>query len=104
MKETKLWKKLICLLSVEGQPIKAVLAQTCMGVFSIRSVSDTTFATLFLPKLPADRSGPPGCGPQFEKQWFNVWGLGCSNNGIMGSNPTQGMDVCLHLFVLCCSA
>jgi hypothetical protein len=26
-------KKIIRLLSVEGQPTKAVLAQTCMGVF-----------------------------------------------------------------------
>jgi hypothetical protein len=49
-----LWKELIRLLSVEGQPTKVVLAQTCMGVFFIRSVSDTIFARLFLPKTPAD--------------------------------------------------
>jgi hypothetical protein len=24
-----------------------------------------------------------------------------SNTGIMGSNPTQGMDVCLRLFCVC---
>jgi hypothetical protein len=24
-----------------------------------------------------------------------------SNAGIMGSNPTQGMDVCAHLFCVC---
>jgi hypothetical protein len=24
-----------------------------------------------------------------------------SNNGIMGLNPTRGMDVCLHLFCVC---
>jgi hypothetical protein len=33
-------------------PTKAVLSQTYMGVFFIRSVSDTIFAMLFLPKLP----------------------------------------------------
>jgi uncharacterized membrane protein len=33
LKDNKLWKKLIRLLSVEGQPTKAVLAHTCMGVF-----------------------------------------------------------------------
>jgi hypothetical protein len=30
--------------SVEGQPTKAVIEQTCMGVFFIHSVCDTTFA------------------------------------------------------------
>jgi hypothetical protein len=28
--------------------------------------------------------------------------FGCSNTGIMGLNPTQGMDVCPHFSVLCC--
>jgi hypothetical protein len=46
----KLWKELIRLLSVDGQPIKADLAQTCVGVFFIRAVSDTIFAMPFLPK------------------------------------------------------
>jgi hypothetical protein len=45
--DKKLWKKR--LLSVEGQLTKAVLAQTGMGVFFVRSVSDTTFILLFLP-------------------------------------------------------
>jgi hypothetical protein len=40
---------------VEGQPRKAVLAQTCMGEFFIRSVSDTIFTMLFLLKSPSDR-------------------------------------------------
>jgi hypothetical protein len=57
-----LWKELIRLLSAEGIPTKAVLAQTRISVFFIRSVSDTIFAMLFLPKPPADRRGP-----QFEK-------------------------------------
>jgi hypothetical protein len=35
--------ELILLLSVEGQPTTVVLAQTCMGVFFIRSVYDTIF-------------------------------------------------------------
>jgi hypothetical protein len=26
-----------------------------------------------------------------------------SNTAIVGSNPTQGMDVCVRLFCLCCS-
>jgi hypothetical protein len=34
-------------LPVEGQPKKAVLAQTCMGVFFIRSVSDTLLHCFF---------------------------------------------------------
>jgi hypothetical protein len=38
------------LLSVEGHLTKTVSAQTCLGVFFIRSVSDTIFAVLFLPK------------------------------------------------------
>jgi hypothetical protein len=41
------WKELIRLLCVEGQPIKAVLPQTCMGVFFIHSVSHTIFAMFF---------------------------------------------------------
>jgi hypothetical protein len=49
-----LWKEVIRLLSVEGQPTEAVLAQTCEGVFFFRSVSDTIFAMPFLPKPPAD--------------------------------------------------
>jgi hypothetical protein len=28
--------------------------------------------------------------------------FGCSNIGITGLNPAQGMDVCLHLSLLCC--
>jgi hypothetical protein len=43
MKDKKLWKELISLLSVEGQPTKAVLAQRCVAVFFISSVSDTIF-------------------------------------------------------------
>jgi hypothetical protein len=37
---------------------KIALAQTCMGVFFIRSVSDANSATFFLPKPPANRRGP----------------------------------------------
>jgi hypothetical protein len=40
---------------VEGQPTKAVLAQTYMVVLFICSVSDTIYAMIFLPKTPADR-------------------------------------------------
>jgi hypothetical protein len=28
--------------------------------------------------------------------------FGLSNSGIMGSNPTRGMDVCPRFSVLCC--
>jgi hypothetical protein len=42
----------------------AVLAQTCMGVFFIPSVSDTIFAKLSFPKPPVNRRGP-----QFDKHW-----------------------------------
>jgi hypothetical protein len=28
--------------------------------------------------------------------------FGCSNPGIVGSNPTRGMDVCPRFSVLCC--
>jgi hypothetical protein len=43
------------LLPVKGQPTEAVLAHTYMGLFSIRSVSDTIFAMLFLSKSPPDQ-------------------------------------------------
>jgi hypothetical protein len=45
----------ICVLSTEGQPTKAILARTCIGVFFVCSVSDTIFARQFLLKLPANR-------------------------------------------------
>jgi hypothetical protein len=51
-----LWKELTRLLSVEGQPAKAVLAPTCVVVLFIRSVFDTVFAMLFISKPLADRS------------------------------------------------
>jgi hypothetical protein len=35
-----------------------------------------------------------------SKVWI-VFAL--SNTGIVGSNPTQGMDVYVRLFCLCCS-
>jgi hypothetical protein len=43
----KLWKELIHLLSVQGQLIKAVLSQTCKGVFFIRLALDTIFSFFF---------------------------------------------------------
>jgi hypothetical protein len=43
-------EKLIRLLSVKGQPTKAVLAQACMGALLIRSMSDKTCAMIFLQK------------------------------------------------------
>jgi hypothetical protein len=55
----QLWKELIRLLSVQGQSTKVVLAQTCVGAFFIRSVSDTIFAVLF--------SSETACGPRSEK-------------------------------------
>jgi hypothetical protein len=55
LKAKKLWKELICLLSVEGQLTKAALAQICMVIFFFNSVSDTIFAMLFLLKPPVDR-------------------------------------------------
>jgi hypothetical protein len=54
----KFWKELIRLLSVDGQPTKAVLAQICVGVFFIYSVSDTIFAMSFLPKPPRTTGRP----------------------------------------------
>jgi hypothetical protein len=33
---------------------------------------------------------------------MNAWtAFACSNSGVMGSNPTQGMGVCVHLICLC---
>jgi hypothetical protein len=58
MKDKKLWKELIRLLSAVAHPTKATLAQTCMRVFFSRSVSDTIFVTISLPNRR---------GPQFEK-------------------------------------
>jgi hypothetical protein len=47
---------------------KAVLAQTCTGVFFIRSVSDTTSEMLFLLKPPVNHLANLH-RPQFEKHW-----------------------------------
>jgi hypothetical protein len=68
----ELWKELIHLLSDEGHPTKAVLAQTSMGAFSSHSVFDTIFVAIFLPKqfaqYLANYRRPPVVGwPQFEK-------------------------------------
>jgi hypothetical protein len=66
-------EKLIRLLSVEGQPIKAVLAQTCMGVFFVRLVSDTIFAIPYLPKARTDHHWPPMARClHFEKHCCNL--------------------------------
>jgi hypothetical protein len=37
---------------------KVTLTQTCMGALFFRSVSDTVFTMLFLPKPSADLRGP----------------------------------------------
>jgi hypothetical protein len=58
LKDKKLWKELIRLLSIGGQPTKAVLAQTCMGVFFVRLVSGTIFEMPFFPKPPLTTCGP----------------------------------------------
>jgi hypothetical protein len=66
MKDKKSWKEIILLLPVEGQPTKIILAKTCVDVVFIRSVSDTIYSVLFLPKPPAERRGPRVVhGPQF---------------------------------------
>jgi hypothetical protein len=52
--DQKLWEEPIRLLPVETQPTQAVLAQTCMGVFFIRSV--TYFSQCF---SFHNRLGPP---------------------------------------------
>jgi hypothetical protein len=59
MMDKKLWKEII-LLSVQGQPTKAVLSQTCMDVFFIRSVFYKFFAMLFF----RNSHGPPGETPR----------------------------------------
>jgi hypothetical protein len=64
------------LLCVEDVATETFLAQTCVCVFFIRSVSDIIFTMLFLPKPPADRYGP--CvvrGPQFHKHSFTTFTL-----------------------------
>jgi hypothetical protein len=48
------------LLSVEGQPTRPVSAQTCLGVFFIRSVSDTIFAVAFSSETLVDRLAERG--------------------------------------------
>jgi hypothetical protein len=54
VEQQEIWKELIPLLSVEGQPTKAASAQTRMGAFLIRSVSDDNFPMSFLanPRVP----------------------------------------------------
>jgi hypothetical protein len=70
-KVKKLCKEIICLLPVEGQPTKSVLAQTCMDIFFICSVSDNNFWNAFSSEITLGllqtTSGP---GPQFDKHWF----------------------------------
>jgi hypothetical protein len=64
-------KKLIRLLSAEGQPKKTVFAQTRMGVFFIRSMYDKFLQCFFF----RNRRGPSRNrrvplmvrGPQFDK-------------------------------------
>jgi hypothetical protein len=58
---------------------KAVLAQTCMAVFFIHSISDTIFAMFFFwnclwatPDHLMNQCGPP----QFEKHWSGGWTTG----------------------------
>jgi hypothetical protein len=70
LKDKKFWKELIRLLSVDDQPTKAVLAQTCTGEFSIHSVHDAILFMFFFPKAPADRLAN-GRGPQFEKRYYS---------------------------------
>jgi hypothetical protein len=60
LKGKKLWKELIRLLSVEGQTTMVVLAQASMGVFFIRSMSDTHLEMLILLKTTAGRRETPG--------------------------------------------
>jgi hypothetical protein len=75
LKDKKLRKELIRLLCAEGQPTKAVLARTCIGVFLIRFMKH--FFNAFLPKPPADHlanhcGSPMASGPQFEKHWTKL--------------------------------
>jgi hypothetical protein len=49
------------------------------------------------------RQGPLlGRGPAVEKPWSKArTAFARSNTGIVGSNPTWGMDVCVPLFCVC---
>jgi hypothetical protein len=58
LKNRELYKELV---SVESQPTKEILAQTCTDVFFIRTVFDTVSATLLL--RFRKKSGPPGKPP-----------------------------------------
>jgi hypothetical protein len=41
-------------------------------------------------------------GPITVAEWSNAWTIfALSNTGIVRSNPTQGMDVCVRLFYVC---
>jgi hypothetical protein len=67
------------LLSAEGQPTKAILSQTFMGVFFIRSYLIQFLQCFFLPNPPADHlanpRGPSAVrGPQFDKRGLGAWG------------------------------
>jgi hypothetical protein len=66
-------------LPAEGQPTKAVLSQTCTGVFFIRSNLVQFLQCFFLPNPPADHlanhRGPSVVrGPQFDKRGLGAWG------------------------------
>jgi hypothetical protein len=80
VKDKRLWKELIRLLSVDSQPTTAVLLHTCMGVFLIRSVSDTIFAMLLLLKPPVDH-----CRPQFSLRNTYLLSISDHSNSLTGS-------------------
>jgi hypothetical protein len=54
----------------------------------------------FLKYLPLTIHSQPVTVAALSKAW-HVFAQ--SNTGIVGSNPTQGMDVCVRLLCLCCS-
>jgi hypothetical protein len=73
LKDKNLWKELIRKHSVADKLTKAVLAQTCKGVFFTRSVSDKMFAILLISKKLASRRGPSVVRRQkFKKHCFKI--------------------------------
>jgi hypothetical protein len=78
IEDKKLWKELIRLHCVEGQPTQAVLTQTRMGVFFIRCLIQFLRCFFFRNRLRTSAGHLANRrAPQFEKQWLRMYCLKC---------------------------
>jgi hypothetical protein len=77
-----------CIYNTSRNFVQAVRLLTCIQEIPGSNLGWTTYHLVFFPITVAARS----------KAW-TVFAR--SNAGIVGSNPTSGMDICLGLFCIC---